>query len=170
MVGIDGRTGSGKTTLARQLCALTGASRLTTDDFLSWSDLESWWPRLEAEALGPLFAGRDARYQTRDWYGDENGLGVKEWKTTTWHPIIVFEGVTSTRQRVAARLTYRIWVEAPEDLRRERALARDGDYWRRHWDDWRVVESEFFTADGSRDRADLIVDGAASAGSALVVR
>jgi uridine kinase len=85
---------------------------------------------------------------------------VRHWRTTTWAPTVVLEGVTSTRRAVADRLTYRIWVEAPDDLRLARGLARDGEYWRTHWSDWIVREAAFFAADGTRDRADLIVDGA----------
>src|SRR4051812_49885529 len=67
MVGIDGPAGSGKTTLARRLAPLLSAPIATTDDFLSWSDLDTWWPRFERDVLAPLCSGRDAHYQKRDW-------------------------------------------------------------------------------------------------------
>src|SRR4051795_8908064 len=54
LVGIDGPAGSGKTTLARRLAPLLSAPIATTDDFLSWTDLETWWPRFEQEVLAPL--------------------------------------------------------------------------------------------------------------------
>ncbi|MFL6239952.1 MAG: uridine kinase [Actinomycetes bacterium] len=159
MVGIDGPAGSGKSTLARRIARLLAAPIVTTDDFLSWADLDTWWPRFESDVLQPLFDQRDARYQVRDWHGDPEGTSVDRWKTVTWAPVIVVEGVTSTRRQLADRLAYRIWVEAPDDLRLERGLARDGEYWLRHWVDWLRMESEFFTVDGARQRADLIVDG-----------
>jgi uridine kinase len=61
---------------------------------------------------------------------------------------------------VAGRLAYRIWVDAPEDLRLQRGVRRDGESHRHLWTDWQVREREFFAADGTRERADLIVDGA----------
>jgi uridine kinase len=160
VIGIDGPAGSGKSTLARRLVTRLGAARVTTDDFLSWGDLRSWWPRFEAEVLTPLVEGRDARYQIRDWANDPEGDSVQHWRTTTWAPTVVLEGVSSTRREVAERLAYRIWVEAPDELRLQRGLARDGDYWHDHWVDWREMEAEFFATDGTRDRADLLVDGA----------
>lgn len=159
LVGIDGPAGSGKSTLARRLAALLDAPIVTTDDFLSWTDLERWWPRLEADLLASLLAGRDARYRVRDWHGDPDGAGLGGWKTTPWSATVVFEGVTSTRRDVADRLSCRIWVEAPQQVRRERNLTR-AEYWRDHWEAWVVQETAFFAADGARDRADLVVDGA----------
>jgi len=160
LVGIDGPAGSGKSTLARRLVPLLNAPIATTDDFLSWADLETWWPRFESDVLAPLADKRDARYRVRDWHGDPEGSGIKGWKSLAWSPVVVLEGVTSTRRQVTDRLVHRIWVEAPDDLRLARGLARDGHYWLDHWADWLRMESEFFAADGARDRADLIVDGA----------
>jgi AAA domain-containing protein len=159
LVGIDGPAGSGKSTLARRLAPMLAAPIVTTDDFLSWRDLTTWWGRFETEALAPLFARHDARYQVRDWRGDPEGDGLDGWKTTTWSGVVIVEGVTSTRRDVSDRLAYRIWVETSENLRRERNLAR-ADYWRDHWDDWVALETSFFRDDRAKERADLVVDGA----------
>jgi uridine kinase len=161
LVGVDGPGGAGKSTVARLLAARVGAPRLEIDDFLSWPEfVDGWWPRFEREALLPLLNGHDARYQVRDWEGDEFGTGVKDWRTTPWAPLIVVEGIGCTRRVVAGRLAYRIWVDAPEDLRLQRGVRRDGESHRHLWTDWQVREREFFAADGTRERADLIVDGA----------
>jgi energy-coupling factor transporter ATP-binding protein EcfA2 len=156
LVGIDGPAGSGKSTLARELAPLLDAPIATTDDFLSWTDLHGWWPRVESDLLAPLLGGRDASYRVRDWRGDPEGDGLDGWRTTPWSATVVLEGVTSTRREIADRLTYRIWVEAPEEVRRERNLNR-ADYWHDHWDAWVRLETAFFSADGTRDRADLVV-------------
>ena len=157
LVGIDGPSGSGKSTLARRLAALSGAPVVKIDDFVSWSDFAGWWPRFDAQVLRPLLAGTDARYQVRDWVGDEFGSSLGEWRTTAWSPLVVLEGVTSTRR--AADLAYRIWVQAPDDLRLTRGLRRDGQSHRQLWLDWMVAEREFFAADGTKSLADLRVDG-----------
>lgn len=159
ILGIDGPSGSGKSSLAVRLAARSGAPVVPIDDFVSWTDLTGWWPRFERQVLTPLLSGRDVRYRVRDWVNDEFGTSLDGWKTITWSPLVILEGVTCTRLAAAERLTYRIWVEAPRDLRLRRGLARDGETHRRLWLDWMAAERQFFADDGTRARADLHVDG-----------
>jgi Cytidylate kinase len=118
IVAIDGPSGSGKSTLAARLAQRSGALLIGVDDFLSWGDLSSWWPRFDREALVPLLAGRSARYQVRDWVNDEFGASLAGWRTADWSPLVIIEGVSCARREVTDRLAYSIWVEAPEPLRR----------------------------------------------------
>jgi hypothetical protein len=71
--------------------------------------------------------------------------------------VVVAEGVTVTRGEAAGRLAYRAWVEAALEVRLRRGLERDGESQRRLWLDWQRQEDEFFAADKSERRADLIV-------------
>ena len=162
IVGIDGPSGSGKSYLASRLSGLMRAPVIEIDDFVAWDCFAGWWPRFEAQVLTPLLAGRDATYQARDW-SDWYGSSLGEWKTQPWSPIVIFEGVTCTRRDAIGRISYAVWVEAPRELRLARGLARDGalagkeELWKR----WMREEDEFFAADGTRDRADVIVDTSA---------
>jgi hypothetical protein len=159
LVGVDGPSGSGKSTLATRLAARAGAPVVEIDDFVSWSDFAGWWPRFERQVLTPLLSGADARYQVRDWANDELGMSLDGWKTLAWAPLVILEGVTCTRLAAANRLAYRIWVDAPEDLRLQRGLERDGTSHRQLWLTWMDEEREFFATDGTRARADLRVIG-----------
>ena len=103
-------------------------------------------------------AGDDAHYQVRDWANDEFGTSLGEWRATARAPLVILEGVTSTR-RAARGLAYRIWVQAPDALRLTRGLRRDGDSHRQLWLDWMIAEREFFDRDGTKSLADLLVDG-----------
>jgi uridine kinase len=163
LVGVDGPSGSGKSTFARALAELAGVPVIEVDDFVSWSDFAGWWPRLEQEVLEPLLSGRDACYRVRDWERDEFGTSLKkERKTVRWAPLVIVEGVTTTRRAVADRLTYRVWVEAPRHQRLMRGLARDGEDHRDLWLRWQDEEDRFFTADQTRNRADLVIGTADS--------
>lgn len=144
LVGVDGPSGAGKSTIAARLAALSGAPLIAVDDFVSWSDFAGWWPRFDREVLRPLLAGEDARYQVRDWANDEFGPSLDGWKTTEWAPLVMLEGVTCTRLAAADRLVYRIWVEAPDDLRLTRGLDRGGESHRQLWLDWMGNERRFF--------------------------
>lgn len=57
-------------------------------------------------------------------------------------------------------LSYLVWVEAPSALRLARGIERDGDSRRPERERWRTKDDALFTREGTRDAADLIVDGA----------
>jgi uridine kinase len=163
IIGIDGPSGAGKSTVAREVAAVLGAPVVEIDDFVSWGDFAGWWPRFEAQVVTPLLAGRDARYEVRDWQNDEFGDALAGWKSVARHPFVVFEGVTCTRRAVADRLAVRVWVDAPAEERLRRGLLRDGEDHRALWERWMREEAEFFARDGTRTRADIVVDGTAAA-------
>jgi len=162
IVGVDGRSGAGKSFLASRLSSLLAAPIIEIDDFVSWECFAGWWPRFDEQVLSPLLAGRDATYQARDWT-DWYGSTLGNWKTQRWSPTVILEGVTCTRRETIGRLAHAIWVEAPAEMRLARGMSRDTrfpgkeDLWKR----WMREEDEFFGADGTRERADRIVDTSA---------
>jgi uridine kinase len=159
IIGVDGPQGSGKSTLATRISGRICVPLVQMDDFVSWVDLVGWWPRFEAQVINPLLSGNDAHFQVRDWENDEFGTSLNGWKTVKWSPVVVLEGLTCTRAAIADRLAYRIWVEAPDEVRLRRGLERDGDTHRDLWLDSMTTERQFFTDDATRTRADLRVNG-----------
>jgi hypothetical protein len=162
IVGVDGRSGAGKSFLAARLSSLLSAPIIEIDDFVSWECFAGWWPRFDEQVLSPLLAGRDATYQARDWT-DWYGSTLGGWKTQRWSPTVILEGVTCTRRETIGRLAYAIWVEAPAEIRLARGMARDTRFPGKEdlWRQWMRAEDEFFGADGTRQRADRIVDTSA---------
>ncbi|UOQ58018.1 hypothetical protein MUN78_04025 [Leucobacter allii] len=61
-------------------------------------------------------------------------------------------GSGAARQRVRA-----VWLDCPEALRRERALARDGDVFAPHWERWAAQEAAFFAAHEPWALADEVI-------------
>ena len=163
LIGMDGPSGSGKSTIAGPVAEALGAPIVEIDDFVSWVDFAGWWPRFDAQVLTPLLAGRAAHYQVRDWQHDEFGDALAGWKTVAPHPFVLLEGVTCTRRAIADRLAVRVWVDAPAEERLRRGIARDGESHRHLWERWMPEEAEFFERDGTRARADFVVDGTAGA-------
>jgi uridine kinase len=162
IVGIDGRSGSGKSVLAARLSTRLGAAVIEFDEFVSWDCFADWWPRFDAQVLTPLLSGQDATFQARDW-ADWYGSSLGEWKTQPRAPTIIVEGVTCTRRDTIGRLVYAAWVEAPPELRLARGMARDSKFAGKDqlWSRWMAEEDEFFAADGTRDRADIVIDTSA---------
>lgn len=156
IVGVDGPAGSGKSTLAEPVARTLDAPLIQVDDFISWGDFAGWWPRFDREVIMPLVQGRDATYQQRDW-SDWLGDSLGPWRTVTWSPFVVIEGVTCTRAAVADVLACRVWVNATPQERLARGLTRDGAEHRNLWERWMREEDAFFAADATPSRADVQV-------------
>lgn len=160
LVGVDGPTGSGKSTFADRLAAALGehATVLRTDDLLDgWEDTVTFWPRLERCVLAPLRSGRPGTYHPYDWHA---GRFSTEPVTVPVADVLVLDGVTSTRREARHALTLAVWLEVPFGRSLARAVERDGEAARPELEAWRRRESAHFTVDDTAGRADLVVDGA----------
>lgn len=160
LVGIDGRSGAGKSTLAARVSDLALARHLRTTtvhvDVLcpDWDGLPAVRSRLVAlvEQLAADPVG-SATYPTWDWIERRPGPDA----SVPPSDLVIIEGVTASDPAWAERRSVTVWVEAPAPLRKERAIARDGDSFARHWDAWAAAEDDYFGA--HPPPADLVVDG-----------
>jgi uridine kinase len=156
-VGVDGFGAAGKSSLANAIAAAVGrASVVHVDDF-SGPRMREWdWARFAEQVTQPLLAGRVARYQVWDWDRDVGG----EWCEVPPGRIVVVEGVSATRAEVAVPWDLTIWMEAPRELRLQRALERDGPGMMNRWlDDWMPSEEAYAARERPQQRVDLIVPG-----------
>lgn len=160
LVAIDGLAGAGKSALARLLAErLGGAPIVPMDDFLAWDDITTFVPRLEEQVVAPLLRGEGIRYQQRDWANDWAGRSLGPWRSVPFAPTVLFDGVSAARREMARYLSYAIWVETPAEVCVRRGLARDGEGARALWEGFTPGLLRFFEEDGTRERADLVVDG-----------
>ncbi|MEV6611862.1 hypothetical protein [Kutzneria sp. NPDC051319] len=149
IIAIDGPSGAGKSHYAATL----GRPIVPTDHFATWDDPVAWWPRLVEGVIKPLLDGSCGRYRRMDWSGGGPVLGPEVVVEPT--EVLVVEGVSAGRRAAAPWLSQLIWVEAADAL--ERAVARDGEASRADLVRWKDFERGWFPVDGTRDRADLIV-------------
>jgi uridine kinase len=150
-VGIGGRGGAGKSTLARHI---EGAQVVSTDEFWDGEGFEL--SRLRAEVFEPLVAGREARYASWDWAARRPG------GTRVIEPrgVVVVEGVCALHRMFRDDYDVRVWVEAPYEIRLERGVARDGEAARRTWvEQWMPSEERYIARDDPVACAHLVVDG-----------
>lgn len=160
LVAIDGPSGSGKSVLAAALTRDLRArgvrtALVPTDDFATWEDPVSWWPRLVDGVLTPLRAGRAGHYRRNDWTGGTARPG--EWITVEVPELLVVEGVSAGRRSVRADLSALIWCEVPDPATRlARAVARDGAVNRDFLRSWQEFEKGWFAVDGTREAATRI--------------
>jgi chloramphenicol 3-O-phosphotransferase len=157
LVCVDGPSGSGKTVFAGRLAAALGDAPVVHMDDLypGWDGLEMAVPLLHDEIVAPLAAGRPARARRYDWvhgaYTVARDLGTP--------PVLVVEGVGAGARLIAPFAVLLVWVEAPAAERFRRAMERDGEAYRPHWEHWARQEEAHFAAEGTRARADVVVDG-----------
>lgn len=158
VVAVDGRSGSGKTTFAQHVAdavAATGADRapvLAMDSlYPGWDGLAASVPLLVHALTG--MRGGVLRHPTWDWEHDRPGpeatLAVGGW--------LVVEGVGCGCAPVRPHLGALAWLDAPTPVRRDRALARDGDTYAPHWARWATQEDALLAGDDVRAAADLIL-------------
>ncbi|WP_250445452.1 (d)CMP kinase [Actinotalea sp. C106] len=157
LVCVDGPAGSGKTTLGAALARELGCPLIHMDDlYAGWSGLdEDLSQRLGDQLLAPLLDGRTARYQRYDWVSGS----FAEWHDLPPTECLVLEGCGSGQRVVAEHAVLVAWVDAPADLRLERGLRRDGTEMREQWLRWMGLEAVHFAREGTRERADVVVDG-----------
>jgi len=158
VVALDGPSGSGKTTLAGALAARTGAPVLHMDDiYPGWDGLAVAVGLVTTEVLDPLARGEHAAY--RRWKWDE-----ERWGATVPVPTaatLILEGAGSSVLPAGHRVAVSVWVDAARDVRLARGIARDGESYRPHWERWAAQEDALFAADGTRARADLVIETSA---------
>ena len=155
VVAIDGRSGSGKTSLAAGLGAELGAPVVTLEDLYGgWDGLERGVDLLVSEVLEPLNAGRAARVPRYDWVAAAWG---SPWVLEP-PGVLIVEGVGAGARRAAAYESVLVWMEVPASVRKKRALDRDGETFAPHWDTWAAQEDAMLARERTRDRADLVID------------
>jgi len=156
-IGVDGRAGAGKSTLAHLIAAAVPAAVVVHVDDFAGPHVPEWdWPRLQREVADPLLANRPARYRRWEWNRDE---------PAEWHDVppgipVVIEGVSATRTELEIPWALRIWVDAPRAVRLQRAVERDGAEMLPHWlDVWMPSEEAYIARERPDERADLVVNG-----------
>ena len=137
VVLIDGPSGAGKSTLADALVAAwPGPDRPTLvrldDIYPGWGGMDAAIGLIGSRLLTPRHAGRSAAWQRHDWAADA---------PAEWHPVdptrpLIIEGCGALARAHAGVSDVRVWLQADDGIRKERALARDNGGFEAHWDHW----------------------------------
>jgi uridine kinase len=166
LVGLDGRSGSGKTWLTRQLAAPIGAPVIHLEDlYPGWDGLAATAELLAAWVTGPLGRGQPARWRRFDW----DTMSYAEWHTTGPANVIILEGCGSIRAGLASTYAARIWAEAPTLTRRQRLRARpDWPAYAPHAGQWAQAEDRLYQAEQTRSHCDFIIGNPGADGAVTV--
>ncbi|WP_256795151.1 uridine kinase [Terrabacter sp. Ter38] len=159
VIALDGPSGAGKTTLARGIelaLAPTGPVAVVHMDHLypGWDGLAQAPGLLAAQVLEPLARGERPTYRLWSWVRER-------WSGTRDVPpcrFLVVEGCGSSVEPAGSYAAVSVFVDADTALRMRRGIDRDGEAYRPQWQRWADQESALFSADATRERADLVLD------------
>jgi uridine kinase len=153
LIAVDGRSGGGKTTAAQRLAdEVPGAVVVHTDDVSWYESFFGWDSLLAAHVLLPLRQGRGVRYRPAAWEqrGREGAIEVP-----ASAPLVIVEGVGSSRRSLTTLLDAAIWVQSDHEEATRRGIERDGgtDEVVAFWAEWCREEERFLDEDRPWERA-----------------
>lgn len=148
VVLVDGRSGSGKTGFAALLAPALRAQLVRLDDlYPGWDGLEAGSRAVADDVLGRH------RWTRWDWArGESADLRFLDPRL----PLVV-EGVGSLSRRNRPLATLGVWLDCPDDIRKRRALDRDGAAYARQWDRWAAQEERFLAREKPQVLADIVI-------------
>jgi uridine kinase len=188
LIGIAGETASGKSTFCARLLDRTPPGQVKVVSLDSYYRSQEHLPVAERgqvnfdhpdaldyelliDHVDKLCQGQDVQIPVYDFHSHVRLADTIE---LTWTPVIVVEGILALYwEELRRSYDYRIYVDAPENLRLKRRIARDtADRGRTRQsviDQWKssvqTMSAEFCVP--TRQYADLIVDGEATDGTQL---
>ena len=166
VLALDGRCGSGKTTMAAALARQFPASiTLHTDDFyLPPTDRVHGWEkipcanmdlaRLRDEVLVPACAGQPVPYRA---YSCREGAYLPVQQLAA-QPLVILEGSYSHHPLLAPYEDFRVFMTCSDAEQTRRLQAREGDRYPDFAARWIPLEEAYFTQHNIEDAADFVMN------------
>jgi uridine kinase len=170
IVALDGRAGTGKSTVAAALARECGWPVIDGDDFYAGGTAEQWdamspaqradhcidWRR-QRPVLEALARGEPASWRPYDWEAFDGRLS-DDVRLCEPAAVVILEGMFSARPELDDLVAFRVCLDLPQELRRARLLEREGDgfdpAW---WARWDSAEEHYFAHVMSLEAFDLVL-------------
>lgn len=182
-VALDGRSGSGKSTVAAAVAELLGADEagdtvvtvIEGDQFYAGGSAATWDGRSPDEKVAGVIDWRRQRqvlealrakgtaswsefdWDSDDWDSDRAPLapGPVGCEATQ---VVILEGAYSARPELADLFDRRVLLDVPAEVRRVRLLRREGDDHLPEWDErWSEAEDRYFGQILRAEDVDLVI-------------
>ncbi|MDR7276526.1 hypothetical protein [Catenuloplanes atrovinosus] len=159
VIGIDGRGGAGKSTLAERFRRLVPGSAVVHTDDVAWHHACFDWGGLLVEnVLRPLHRGEAVDYRPEAWIarGRPGSISVPAGAEVVW-----VEGTGVIREELAPWLDASVYLQGDLGAQERLLAARDGDSagQREQVASWLREELPFMARERPWDRATAIVAG-----------
>ena len=165
VVGLDGRCGSGKTTLAKLLGEVFDCNVIHMDDFFLPPALRTpermqesggnvHYERVEAEVLTGLLRGEPFRYGVFDC----GQMAITYERDVPLQPITVIEGSYALHPRLNSIYDIKVFCDIDAQTQRERILLRNGEAMLGTFiARWIPMEERYFEAFPIREMCDYVL-------------
>ena len=166
VLALDGRCGSGKTTLANALAKqFPTSTTLHTDDFYLPPDrrVPGWektpcanmdLARLRDEALRPAYAGQPVQYRA---YSCREGA-YQPVQELAAQPLVILEGSYSHHPLLTGYETLRVFLTCSREEQTRRLQAREGERYANFAARWVPLEEGYFAQYKIEKAADFVLD------------
>jgi len=164
LILIDGKGGSGKTSLAVKLAGVLNANIVSVDDICWCADPIHWDDEMLNGIINPWLSGENVSYTPSGWI-KESRIGFIK---TDSSKALIIEGNGACRKTLRKVATFSIWVDTEPDVCRTRVIQRDlanGENGgtlesvTEFTDWWDSVVDPFLVEEESWKYADIIVSG-----------
>lgn len=164
LIALEGYGGSGKSTLAEELKnILPNSEVIKIDSFIikdKAQDAEAWEEvfdrkRLEKQVLEPASLGTTVSYQRLDWAKNELGANI----TLPTVDYLIVDGISSYHPDIEHYYSFKIWVETPINIAKNRGQLRDSDNENaKLWDKWADCDLAYQQKYHPEQRADFVIN------------
>jgi len=161
VLAVDGRSSSGKTTLAARIHGTVARTAVVhTDDIAWWHSRFGWADLLIDGILGPVHRGEQVSFRPPRWAEHGRGGSID---VPASCPLLIIEGVGAGRRETAYLVDALVWVQSDQREAERRSLARvgqpGGPRTVQDLREWMAEEEPFLAEQKPWERADLIVAG-----------
>lgn len=159
VVAVDGRSGSGKTTVSQLICAAVPASAVVHTDDVAWNhSILDWTDLLVDGVLQPVHRGEPVSFRPPAWR-ERSREGAIEVPADC--ELVIVEGVGAARRELMHLIDVVVWVQADMVEAERRGIERDGgdEAAVSFWHLWMAEELPFMAQQRPWERAAFVVAG-----------
>jgi uridine kinase len=119
------------------------------DLYEGWHGLAQGADYLQRVVLGPLLATGHSSWQEYNWELEKRD----RWREFSGGTPLIIEGCGSLNRNTTTVAHLSVWLDVPEEIRKQRWLERDGHIFDQYFDIWAAQELDFIAREKSPEFA-----------------